>query len=88
MQYPSRSLPLEQMEVCHTEEERRVRIFSNSGSSKATKVSLLQEVEAHLEPLESHQQVYQFRNTSNRQANTNIKLRSPVPSINNRAHRL
>jgi len=76
------------MEVCHTEEAQLERISSSSGSSKATKASPQQEAEAHLAPLESHQQVCQFRNTSNRQANTKTKLSSPVPSISNRALRL
>ena len=88
MQYPSRSLPLERMEVYHTEEAQPARISSSSGSSKASKASPQQGAEAHLAPLESHQQVCQFHSTSNRQANTKTRLSSPVPSISNRALRL
>ena len=88
MQYPSRSLPLERMEVYHTEEAQPVRISSSSGSSKTTKASPQRQAEARLAPLESHQQACQFHNTSNRQANTKAKLSNPAPSISNRALRL
>lgn len=65
-------------------------ICSNSDSSKITKDNLPQEVQAHLAPLVSLQQVcQQCLNTNNKRANTKIKLKDQVPtiSISNRAHR-